>query len=402
MTRSKLPLVIAIAAAIAAPAALAQSSVTVYGKLYPHLINEKGSGATAVGTPRSTLSSSLPGTNGVAKNNGMTSGNSRFGLRGAEDLGGGLKAVFQMESSFAVEDGSTSTPQFWDRDTFVGLESKQLGSVRLGQMDTIFKNYGDTIGILGVSSGTFMSSSNILRKPGFGTSNSARFHERFGNSVQYESPEWSGFQVGVQVSDDGLSGLAGDQKAYSFGLKYDQGPWFVSIAHEIHDDFFGGSAQAPSGLRNTIATGTSKDKATQFTVEWRMNKQHKFEFDVIQKQYNETGAVGRFQSYKNTAYLLAMENRWSDQFRTAAHVVKSQAGSCSLIGGAACTTDGLDGTKVTLGAAYYFSRRTYGFGAIAKLTNGKSARFSTSQLSGARTNYGEDLTQFAAGISHNF
>ena len=402
MSIKKLPLLTAIAAVFAVPAALAQSSVNLYGKLYPHVINEKGSGATAVGTPRSTLSSALPGTNGVTKNNGMTSGNSRFGLRGTEDLGGGLKAIFQIESSFAVEDGTTSLPQFWDRDTFVGLESKQFGTLRLGQMDTIFKNYGDTIGILGVSSGTFMSSSNILRKPAFGTSNAARFHERFGNSVQYESPELAGFQLGVQVSDDGLTGVASDQKAYSYGLKYDSGPFYVAIAHEIHDDFFGGSSQAPTALRNTIATGTSKDKATQFTVEWRLNKQHKFEFDVIQKQYDETGAVGRFRSYKNTAYLLAMENRWSDKFRTAAHVVKSNAGSCSLIGGAACTTDGLDGTKVTLGGAYYFSRRTYGFGAIAKLTNGKSARFSTSQLSGARTNYGEDLTQFAAGISHNF
>ena len=254
MTHNKLPLVIAIAAAIAAPAALAQSSVTVYGKLYPHLINEKGSGATAVGTPRSTLSSSLPGTNGVAKNNGMTSGNSRFGIRGVEDLGGGLKAVFQLESSLAVENGTTSAPQFWDRDTFIGLDSKQFGTLRLGQMDTIFKNYGDTLGILGVSSGTFMSSSNILRKPGYGTSSTARFHERFGNSIQYESPELSGFQVGVQVSDDAVSAIAGDQKAYSFGLKYDNGPWYVAIAHEIHKDFFGGSAQAPSALRNTTSS----------------------------------------------------------------------------------------------------------------------------------------------------
>lgn len=401
MSIKKLPLMTAIAAVIAAPCALAQS-VTVYGKLYPHVLNEKGTGATAVGTPRSTLSSALPGVNGVPKNNGMTSGNSRFGIRGNEDLGGGLKAVFQLESSMAVENGTTSSPQFWDRDIFVGLESKQFGTLRLGQMDTIFKNYGDTLGILGVSSGTFMSSSNILRKPGFGTSNAARFHERMGNSVQYESPEMAGFQFGVQVSDDGLASLAGDQKAYSLGLKYDQGPFYVAIAHEIHDDYFGGSSQSPTALRNSIATGSAKDTATQFTVEWRLNKQHKFEFDVIQKQYEESGAVGRFRSYKNTAYLLGMENRWTDQWRTAAHYVRSNAGSCSLIGGAACSTDGLDGSKLTLGAAYYFSRRTYGFGAIAKLTNGKSARFSTAQLSDARANYGEDLTQMAIGISHNF
>lgn len=403
MSINKTPLALAIAAVLVAPAAMAQSNVSVYGKLYPHLVNEEGTGATAIGTPRSTLTSALQGTNGVLKNNGMVSGNSRWGIRGSEDLGGGLQAIFQLESSVAIENGGTSLPQFWDRDTFVGLDSKQFGTVKLGQMDTIFKNYGDTLGTLGVSSGTFMSSSNILRKPGFGTSSTARFHERWGSSVQYESPEWSGFQFGVQISDDALASLDGDQKGYSFGLKYDNGPWYVAIAHEIHKNMFGGSSQAPSGLRNSLAAGgTSEDTATQFTVEWRMNKQHKFEFDVIEKHYEETGAVGRFQSYKNTAYMLAMENRWSDQWRTAAHYVSSDAGTCSIIGGAVCTTDGLKGSQFVVGASYYLSKRTYGFAAVALITNDSSARFSTAQLGGARNNYGEDTTQFGLGIAHSF
>lgn len=402
-----LPLMTALAAVVAAPGALAQSSVTVYGKLYPHLINEKGSGATATAAELSTLSrfgSSNPaGVNGVTTNNGMVSGNSRFGLRGKEDLAGGLKAIFQLESSFAVENGALGGDpgQFWDRNTFVGLDSKQFGTIKLGQMDTIFKDYGDTLGTLGVSSGTFMSSSNILRKPGFGTSSAARFHERWGNSVQYESPELAGFQLGVQVSDDANPDLANDQKGYSFGLKYDSGPWYFAIAHEIHKNFFGGSAQSPSALRNSIATGTSEDTATQLTVEWRMSKQHVFEFDVIQKNYDETGATGRFKSYKNTAYQLAMENRWSDKFRTAAHYTRSNAGSCALIGGAACSTSGLSGSQIVVGAAYYLSKRTYGFGAVSKVTNGKSSRFSTAQL-GSRANYGEDTTQAAIGLAHSF
>jgi len=252
-----------------------------------------------------------------------------------------------------------------------------------------------------------MSSSNILRKPGFGTSSAARFHERWGNSIQYESPKVSGFQVGIQASTDAQSNIAGDQKGYSFGLIYDNGPLYLAIAHEIHNDFFGGSSQAPSGLRNTIATSTSKDTATQFTIEWRLNKQHKFEFDVIQKEYNENPvatATTKFGSYKNNAYQVAMENRWNSKWRTSAHYVISEAGSCTVINTTPtpCTTDGLNGTQLVLAGSYSFSKRTLVFAALSKLTNGKSARYSTSQLNGAKTNYGEDLTQFALGISHSF
>lgn len=402
MNFKKLPLGLAVVAAVAAPAALAQSNVTVYGKLYPYILNEEGSGATAAGPSASSLGAPGTGVEGVTRNTGMVSGNSRFGIRGQEDLGGGLKAFFQMESVVGVNDGTAgSGTQFWSRDTFVGLENS-MGTVKLGLMDTIFKNYGDTIGILGISSGTFMSTSNILRKPGFGTSSAARFHERRANSIQIESAEIADFQLGLQYSLDPAKTATRNLTTTSLGLKFDKGPIYVAVAHEIHNDFFGGSAQAPSALRNNADQAVnSKDKATQFTLEYRLGKDHKFEFDVIRKEYRENATLaGKFESYKNTAYLLAMENRWSDQWRTAANYVRSNAGSCSRVA-AVCTTDGLDGSKVTLAAAYYLSRRTYAFGAVAKLTNGRSARFSTTEL-GNSPNPGEDITQMALGLSHSF
>lgn len=404
MSIKKLPLMTAIAAVIAAPAAWAQSSVTVYGKLYPYIINEDGSGATAVGTSSATLGAAPTGADGVVKNTGMVAGNSRFGIRGQEDLGGGMKALFQMEAVVGVNDGSSNGAQFWNRDTFVGLEKKDMGTIKLGLMDTIFKNYGDTIGILGISSGTFMSTSNILRKPGFGTSNAARFHERRANSIQVESAEIADFQFGLQYALDPAKTATRNATLTSLGLKYDKGPIYIAIAHEIHNDSFGGSAQTGTGsMRNTAdQTVNSKDRATQFTIEYRLGKQHKFEFDVIQKEYKENAtAANRFTSYKNTAFLLAMENRWNDQWRTAANYVRSNAGSCTRVAPAVCSTAGLEGSKFTLAAAYYLSRRTYAFGALARLTNGSAARFSTEDLAN-RTNPGEDLTQMAVGLSHSF
>ena len=406
MNFAKIPLALAIGSAVVAPVAMAETSLQLYGKLYPYYLTENGSGATEKGAVVSTLAATPTGVGGAPRQSGFTSGNSRLGFRGTEDLGDGLKAIFQLEAQVKVDDGSGSGANggiMFNRNTFVGFDSERLGTVQLGNNDTIFKTYGDTIGFLGLSSGTFMSTSNVLRRTGFGTSSSSSFHLRRANSVTYETPDLSGFQGGVQWSTDEAKTATRDPRVWSMGVKYDNGPFYVALAHEIHYDLFGGSRNAPTVQRNSADTDptTSKDRATQFTVEWRLNKQHKFEFDAIRKEYNESAAVaGRFSSYRNMAYLLAMENRWSDQWRTTAHYVKSQAGTCSRVN-AVCTTDGLEGSKFTIGAAYYLSKRTFLWTAANRITNGKSARFSTQELGGSPTP-GEDLSQFALGISHSF
>lgn len=402
MQLKKLSLALAVGTLVA-PAAMAQTSLQLYGKLYPYLKYEKGSGATATGTPVSTLAATPNGANGISKTIGMLAGNSRLGFRGVEDLGGGLRANFQLEAQVNVDDGSGSGDGIqFNRNTYVGLQGG-WGEVKLGNHDTIFKEYGDTIGILGVSSGTFMSTSGVLRKVGFGTSSASSFHLRRTNSVIYETPEIAGFQGGLQWSTNEAKTPTRDPRVLSMGVKYDKGPFYVSLAHEIHYDLFGGSANAPSAMRNNAAAdpATSKDRATQLAVEWRPLKNHKFEFDVIRKEYKESAAVaGRFSSYRNMAYLLAMENRWTNQFRTSAHVVLARAGSCTRVA-AACNTDGLDGKQITIGAAYYLSKRTFLWSAASRLINGKSARYNNADFD-ARPNPGEDINHFAVGVTHSF
>lgn len=402
----KLPLVLALGAAFLSSAAVAQSTVQIYGRLYPYLISEKASGATAVGTPVATLAATPSGPSALEGGiKGMSAGNSNLGFRGTEDMGGGLKAMFQIEGTVDVDNGNTDGFR-WNRNTFVGMRGG-FGSIKLGLMDTVFKDYGDTLGVLGVSSGTPMSSSNILRKVGFGTSNNARFHERRANSVRYDSPEFAGgFEAGVQVATNeaplaGVTTGTGNAKTYSFGIKYDQGPIYVALAHEIHDNYYGGSSASPSSRRNTTTAGvSSKDRATQVTVEWRPTKVHKIEFDVIRKQYDETATTtGRFKSYTNTAYLLSIDSRWSSKWRTVAQIVKAGAGTCTLVN-TACSTDGLEATKMIAGASYYLARRTYVFGVIDKMTNGKSARYAANDF--GAVNPGEDTTHVIFGMSHGF
>ena len=386
--------------ALLGTAAQAQT-VQIYGKLYPYMITESGSSPTAAGTPVSSLTrtSLVTGTEGVDRITGMAAGNSRFGFRGSEDLGDGMKAIFQLETQVSVDSGvGGATNQFWSRDTFVGLEGG-FGTLRLGNMDTVFKEYGDVIGILGVSSGTFLSSSSVLRKTGYGTSSSSSFHLRRVNSLKYETPEWSGVQAAFQYSSDEAKTATRDPRVMSMGVKYENGPFYAAIAHERHDDLFGGSINAPTSNAGNQAVN-SRDKATQATLGYKFGI-HSVGFDVIRKEYEENPTtVGAFQSYRNTAYMLSMENRWNSAWRTAGHVVYSAKGKCERVA-ATCTTDGLEGTKVALAGAYYLSKRTYVFGGVNRLINGKSARYTSIDV-GSAPNPGEDITQVALGLSHSF
>jgi predicted porin len=82
--------------------------------------------------------------------------------------------------------------------------------------------------------------------------------------------------------------------------------------------------------------------------------------------------------------------------------VHATAGECSrtfLLTAAPCITDGLDGTQLSVGAAYYFSRRTYLFFLWQQLKNGKSAVFASGSQDPST---GEDVQQFAIGIHTAF
>lgn len=406
MRLKKLTLAASIAAVCAAPA-FAQSNVRIYGKLYPYLLQEKGSGATAAGTPVATFAGTPTGTTGAPSVKGIQAGNSRLGFRGDEDLGGGMKAQFQLEGVASVDDGTGNSDGafMFNRNTFVGL-SGGFGQLRVGNLDTIFKEYGDVLGTLGVSSGTFLSTSDVLRKTGFGTSSASSFHLRRANSIQYESPELAGFNFGLQYSTDEVESRENKEpRLWSAGVKYENGPLYVSVAHEVHLDFFGGSRNVRSGLRNNGATTNShsNDNATQLAVVYEVAKGHKVEFDAIRKSYREDQALaGRFSTYRNMAYMFAFENRWNAQWTTAGHVVRATRGSCTLNSTAVCSTEGLEATKYTLASGYNLSKRTMLFAAYSLIKNGKSARYNNGEFASSEPNPGEDIRQLAIGISHSF
>jgi predicted porin len=399
-------LVGAVAAAVSIPGmALAATQfgsgdnvVELYGRVYPEVISPHGSGATDAGAPVATFAGTPTGENGIIRRTEMSSSNSRLGVRGHERLGGDLKAIFQLETEFHVDSNDSA---FAQRNSFVGLEGKRWGTIKLGRMDTPFKTYGDDISFLGVGSGNFVSSSNVLRKTGFGTNSASSFHLRRQNAVQYESPTWGGFDFTVQYSTNEADTNTRKARVWSLGTEYERGPLKVSLSHEEHWDLFGLSRNVPSSMSNfNDQAVNSKDKATQAMIEYKINKVHKIEADWIRKEYNENATVvGRASSYKNNAYEVIWSARWSKAWRTDIEYIKSFKGSCTRVA-TACNTDGLDGSQFQAGFAYYFAPRTYLFAMAAFLRNGFSARYNNEDLQDVSV--GEDITQWAVGLSHSF
>ena len=401
-------IVTAIAVGLAVPhAAQAQSSVTIYGKLYPQITNYSITGASAPGTAVSTLIAPITGTQ-TANVSGtvMESSNSRLGFRGTEDLGGGLKALFQLEMALSVDNGlGSSGGVLFGRDTYVGL-SGGFGTVKLGRMDTVYKNLGDTLSFLGISSGNFVSSSNILSKPGMGSSSASSFHLRRNDSIIYESPEIGGFQGLFDYSFGEVAGSNRSKSVLSGGVTYGAGPIYLAVAHEVHNDLFGGSNNVAPAIANTVAGtanpgATSKDRATRLTAQFRFNQDTRVEANVARLQYTESGgATGKFSSYKTNTWSLGAEHKIGAVTLAAAYG-QAAAGDCSRVGNIACSTAGLAGRLLALGSSYAFSKRTALYGIFAHLKNGQSATYNNVG-DAPRPRPGADIRQVAVGITHTF
>ncbi len=391
---------LAVGAALA-PCAYAQvtspagTNWEFYGKFYPEMTHAHGDGATGGKTSDSTIGQSpKQGVNAVIPRWEMQISNTYIGFRGDKQIGGGSKAIWQLEQTVNIDEGNT-TASFASRNSFVGVSGANWGTIRLGNMDTPFKNYGNFLGFLGVNSGNIVSPSNVKDKAGFGTSSASSFNLRRANAIDFTSPAAGGLQSAVQYS---IGNPAEDQitedpkrfpRVVSWAIKWEQGPFYVGFMQETHFDLFGGSNQFAAATNATFSDPAGTIEA-----------------DLTTKKYSESNvtptATGKFQQYKNNSYMLLMENRWTNAWRTAFSYIKAAAGSCKLasLTNVPCNTTGLEGAQISAGVAYYLDPSAYVFGLFTKVKNGTSAQYNNLALQ--KPNPGEDITSGAIGFAYTF
>jgi len=309
----------AIAATLAAPAAFAQSSVTIYGRL-----NVTAEGQKIGDSDRDN----------VIQDNA-----SRIGFKGEEDLGGGMKALFLIESGFDVSTGKADTT-FWGRESWVGLSSR-FGTVKLGNMSASEAYYAtaDWIGMHNHDTGT---SSDAL----FGYIVTGALK----NAVAYYTPSVAGFVGHVQVAEAQGSSSA---KLGAAALNYDRGPLHLGLGYEKHGD--------------------DKSTAVRAVYEWGA-----FTFGGYWDKVQGT-------SERDAWRLAGMYTLGNSEF----HLNYGMTNDDDNIG------DKSGATQWTVGYNYNLSKRTKVYGFYTKIDNDSNAGYGTG-IAGANFN------SYAVGIRHNF
>lgn len=376
----------AVAGALLAPLA-AQAEVTIYGSLRGSF---EGVSATGADTPAG-VNTTAPN---VASRTRVQANNSRLGFKGSEDLGNGLKAIWQVEQYIDVDNSTGGTL----RNTYVGLASDSMGKVILGRHDTPMKistsrldpfidtaaNYNSIIGSV---------SGNV----GSGVSNNSIFDLRASNVLAYITPNLSGFTGAIayvanesKSADASAAGVATASKlnpnAWSLALMYDNGPLYVSYAYEKHTDLRGKQAD---------------DKSHRLGLGYKIaDTQLGFIYDRIELE--DKLAAGN-ASYKRNAFQLSAQHQLGNLSLRAAYT-KAQKGEY---------TGGLKdagASQWTLGAYYDLSKRTQVYGLYTRLDNkgatgtelGTNYNFGNNTAIAQTIGSGANPTALAVGIKHDF
>ncbi|AKM30161.1 porin [Pandoraea faecigallinarum] len=226
-----------------AGAAHAQSSVTLYGIIDAGLQYVSKTGG------------SLAGTGNATKNFQFANGNlqgSRWGLKGAEDLGGGLKAIFVLENGFNLGNGTLGqNGRMFGRQAYVGLSSATAGTLTIG------RQYDSVVDFVG----PYASGSQWSTFAGAHPFDNDNLNNSFrvNNSVKYTTVNYNGFSAGGMYgfSNSANNGTTGsgfaNNRAYSFGLGYANGPVSFGAGYL----YLGSPASNASGVINNGGDATT-------------------------------------------------------------------------------------------------------------------------------------------------
>jgi predicted porin len=203
----------------------------------------------------------------------LSTNSSRFGLRGTEALGGGLNAIWQIESSVVGDAGGGTIA---GRDTFIGVQGS-WGTVRFGNFlapyDDVHPVFGDT--------GTYLTSiaaqAALWANNGGYSKATGAFDDRLGTSLRYDSPNINGFTGSAQIAlfDDAGAGGSTNAVIYSLAGQYKNGPFTGILAYEYNND-------VRCYIGNTGGTAAQCAGAyTQAANDWAFSAAAAWDFGIV-------------------------------------------------------------------------------------------------------------------------
>jgi predicted porin len=326
---------------------------------------------------------------------GVSSGvlsTSRLGFRGTEDLGGGLTANFNLETTLNMDNGvtgtttrSTATEQttLFDRQAWVGLNKKGVGTLQAGRttrldFDTVVA--GDAFGASGFGSANAIIFGNVgaVRQPDQTSATTQKTtgdinNSRYSNSVKLATARFSGFQLAYQHAFGEVSGENSTGRGTAYALDYTAGKAKVTYAYSQQND------------------GTDGAKLTETTV---LSGSYDFGAAKLFAGMSQLERAGQAEKTKgNWIGLTAPVN--------AKIGVMAQYYKVDNIG----STTGApnvanDADAYALGATYAFSKRTTAYAMYGRVNNDGTAAVSIG--SSVAPAGGASQTGYAVGMRHTF
>ena len=353
---------IALAVLAASGAAMAQSSVTLYGVA--------DAGVTYL--------------NGKDNWSGVTSGNnltSRLGFRGTEDLGGGLKANFVLEGGFNLDagdgksGGATGTGFEFKRRSTVGL-SGGFGEVRMGRELTAAYNATaryDVFGSVGIGQSRLWADGDIADPINNVNANAGAVttNQRISNALTYVSPDFSGFKVGVNYGFGETTNGNSDSGYLGAGLMYDNGPLSLGLGLE----------RLNSGANTVVASDIDA---------WSLGGSYDFGVAKLLAGYR-VSTVDRAtgENKRSGAYLAATAPVGAGTVRVSYNRYENELAN---VKGKA--------DQFAVGYVYGLSKRTSVYGTYAYIKNKDGANLYNLGSGGLKTNGSQQGVQ--VGVSHAF
>ena len=329
---------LAALAVMGATTAMAQSSVTLYGRINTTVEQQK------LGSNSATV---------------MQNNSSRGGVRGTEDLGGGLKAGFILESGFNSDTGAAAST-FFGRQSEVNL-SGNFGMIRLGHFfpESYFAS-ADYVSMHNHDTGP--SSDALYFDPvWFGKVGTT-------NKVAYRTPNMSGFWAEGSVGmHEKVAGTA-NKNGYDLAANYNTGPLALGAGYSNWNSNWQGSLRAAYTFGSfTVGGYYQRNHDANFFGGTALGNRNNFRLSAMY-------AMGASEFHANVGHA----NSWSNTSKTGA-------------------------TQWTLGYNYNLSKRTKVYTYYTRINNQNGANYTASSMISSLTpGNGKDFSSFAVGVRHNF